>query len=133
MPRNLPTHLDAPGPVAATTDLLRSPRVRRPANRHYSVAQPAMCWVCVHARMPDRRYLELRRGKRKLEALKACCGGVVTHQGIAKARTWYECNQLRLARDPHGIRISGHDNHYSPSKTEVMQRSIDWLNYIPVA
>ena len=84
-----------------------------------------MCRVGVHARMPPRRYHEPRRWDREFETFKTRRGVVVTPEAIAKARTRHERDQIRLARDPHRIRISRHDNEYCPDESELLQGIVD--------
>jgi NAD(P)-dependent dehydrogenase (short-subunit alcohol dehydrogenase family) len=62
-----------------------------------------MCRVGIHARMPHRRYLEPRQGKREFEAPETRGGGVIPHHAVAETRARHEYDQIRLAGDPHRI------------------------------
>jgi len=63
-----PDRLPRVRPCHRTASPWRSCRI---ANRHYGVAQPAMCRVGVRAGMPHRRYYDLRRTDGKVEASEA--------------------------------------------------------------
>src|SRR3984957_16887864 len=58
--------VDFPKPLPAS-----SSRIGTPAYRRHGVARPAMRRIGIHARMPHRRYHDLRRGDREFEAFKA--------------------------------------------------------------
>lgn len=86
--------------------------------------------VGVHARMPHRRYLELRNGKRELETLETCRDGVVACTCAAETRARHGRDQIRLSHNPYRIGVAGHDNHDGASKTELLQGAIDRLGDI---
>ncbi len=74
--------------------------------------------VGVHTGMPHRRYREPRRRDREFEAVEPRKRVVVVPEAIAEAGTRDERDQVRVARDPHRVGISGHDDDHCPPQAE---------------
>jgi hypothetical protein len=58
--------------------------------------------------------VEFRHSNRQLEAFEAQIGGLIAHRRIAEARIRDERDQIRMARDPHCIKISWDDETHCP-------------------
>ena len=125
------------GQVYLSPTLLRlrtaSPwRRYRLAHRRYSVAQPSVRRVGVRSGMPHRRNRDRRRRNGKVEADKALRGRV-NACWAGETGTWHKRHQVRVARDAHRIRETGHDGDDLSFEPKRLQCVVDWPGEFPFA